>query len=56
MKDIPGSPDVPANAADTVYVTTADRHGNACSLITSNYQGFGTGLVPEACGFTLQVC
>jgi gamma-glutamyltranspeptidase / glutathione hydrolase len=39
---------------DTIYLAAADRDGNMVSLIQSNYQGFGSGLVPRATGFMLQ--
>ena len=43
-----------AQQGDTVYVSAVDGDGNACSLINSLYQGFGTGLVVPHTGIALQ--
>ncbi|WWD22659.1 gamma-glutamyltransferase [Kwoniella shandongensis] len=44
----------PIPSSDTVYFTAADQEGNAISMINSNYLGFGTAIVPEGWGFSIQ--
>jgi gamma-glutamyltranspeptidase/glutathione hydrolase len=39
---------------DTIYMSAIDKDGNIVSLIQSNYEGFGSGLVPPGTGFMLQ--
>eukprot|EP00467_Chlorarachnion_reptans_P019238 CAMPEP_0114530366 /NCGR_PEP_ID=MMETSP0109-20121206/25405_1 /TAXON_ID=29199 /ORGANISM="Chlorarachnion reptans, Strain CCCM449" /LENGTH=652 /DNA_ID=CAMNT_0001712981 /DNA_START=35 /DNA_END=1990 /DNA_ORIENTATION=- len=46
--------DLRGGQADTMYLTTADASGNMVSLIQSNYNGFGSGLVVPGLGFALQ--
>jgi gamma-glutamyltranspeptidase / glutathione hydrolase len=51
--------DVPAGdprltRGDTIYLSVVDKDRNCCSLIQSNYMGFGSKHVPGDVGFALQ--
>jgi gamma-glutamyltranspeptidase / glutathione hydrolase len=39
---------------DTIYLCVVDKDRNCVSLIQSNYNGFGSGMVPGELGFALQ--
>jgi gamma-glutamyltranspeptidase/glutathione hydrolase len=43
-----------AEGGDTTYLTVVDREGNMVSLIQSNYDAFGSGIVAAGTGFVLQ--
>ncbi|MGC8988979.1 MAG: gamma-glutamyltransferase family protein [Verrucomicrobiia bacterium] len=49
---VPGVP--PEAGNDTTYLCAVDSEGNMISLIQSNFYSFGSGLVPDGCGFVLQ--
>lgn len=39
---------------DTVYITVVDQDRNCCSLIQSNFHGFGSNVTPGDLGFVMQ--
>ncbi|CAL1285326.1 unnamed protein product [Larinioides sclopetarius] len=43
----------PFLGANTSYVAAVDREGNACSFICSICSYFGSGIIPEDCGFAM---
>jgi gamma-glutamyltranspeptidase/glutathione hydrolase len=45
---------VERGASETIYLTAIDQDGNIVSLIQSNYDEFGSRLVPAGAGFVLQ--
>ena len=47
-------PEVNTPRSGTVYLSTADQHGNMVSYIQSNYLDFGSGVVLENYGISLQ--
>lgn len=47
----PGEPGV--SGSDTIYLSVVDRDGNMVSLIQSNYENFGSRIVPTGSGFVL---
>jgi gamma-glutamyltranspeptidase/glutathione hydrolase len=51
--DVPaGKP--PETGTDTMYLCVVDADGNMVSYIQSNYNSFGSGVVPAGSGFALQ--
>lgn len=48
----PGDPKLAKS--DTIYLTVIDKDRNCCSLIQSNYAGFGSKVVPGNVGFVIQ--
>lgn len=53
MTEIPAG-DTKLGKADTIYLCVVDKDRNCCSLIQSNYFGFGSGYAPAELGFAIQ--
>ncbi|CAL1285335.1 unnamed protein product [Larinioides sclopetarius] len=43
----------PFIGSDTSYVAVVDEEGNGCSFICSVSSNFGTGIIPDDCGFVM---
>jgi len=43
-----------SHGSETIYLSAIDKDGNIVSLIQSNYEGYGTGLVAPGAGFSFQ--
>ena len=53
--EVAGSPKpIDYASAGTVYLATADNDGNMVSFIQSNYMGFGSGVVIDGTGISMQ--
>lgn len=50
----PGDPSDIPKTSDTVYLCVVDEEGNACSLVNSVADNFGSRIVPPGTGFVLQ--
>ncbi|MDQ6829728.1 MAG: gamma-glutamyltransferase family protein [Gemmatimonadota bacterium] len=48
-----GEPGPAMTASETIYLTTADSHGNMVSFINSLFDAFGSGVVVPGTGFAL---
>ena len=44
----------PIGIPGTVYHCAVDAAGNACSVVSSTFASFGSGIIPSGLGFTLQ--
>jgi gamma-glutamyltranspeptidase/glutathione hydrolase len=53
MFNVPAGDEILSHG-DTIYLTVVDAERNCCSLIQSNFEGFGSKVVPSDVGFALQ--
>jgi gamma-glutamyltranspeptidase/glutathione hydrolase len=51
---VPAYPGQAPGQGDTTYLCAADADGMMVSLIQSNFQGMGSGLIPDGLGFMFQ--